>query len=61
MIDTEYDNGIGQDIAEDASLGRELSFLFGEDIVEQTRLIDIADLNSIESVSSDFCILILPI
>lgn len=61
MIDTEYDNSIGQDIAEDASLGRELSFLFGEDIVEQTRLIDIADLNSIESVSSDFCILILPI
>ena len=45
MIDTEYDNSIGQDIAEDASLGRELSFLFGEDIVEQTRLIDSADLN----------------
>jgi len=61
MIDTEYNNSIGQDIAEDASLGRELSFLFSEDIVEQTCLIDIADLNSIESVSSDFCILILPI
>ncbi len=39
MIDTEYDDDVEQDIAEEASLARELSFLFGEVIVEQARLI----------------------
>jgi len=45
MIDTEYDDGLVEDITEHEYLARELSFLFGGDIVEQARLIDIADLN----------------
>lgn len=45
MIDTEYPDDLGSDITEHESLARELSFLFGKDIVEQARLIDIADLN----------------
>ncbi len=52
MIDTEYDDGLGQDIAEDESLARELSFLFGGDIVEQARLIDIADLNLTDEMTT---------
>ena len=53
MIDSEYDNDVGQDIAEDDSLGRELSFLFGEEIVEQARLIDIADLNLSDEMTTE--------
>jgi len=45
MIDTESPDDPGSDITEHESLARELSFLFGKDIVEQARLIDIADLN----------------
>ena len=41
MIDSEYDDGLGQDIAEEASLARELSFLFGEEVVEPAQLLDI--------------------
>ncbi len=41
MIDTSYDDGLGQDITEHDSLARELSFLFGEEIVEQAQLLDI--------------------
>ena len=45
MIDSEYDNDIVQDIVEDNSLAKELSLLFGQEIVQQARLVDIADLN----------------
>lgn len=45
MVDAEHEDDLAQDIAGDESLARELSFLFGADIVEQARLIDIADLN----------------
>lgn len=45
MIDSEHDDDLTDDRAGAASLARELSFLFGEDVVEQARLIDIADLN----------------
>ena len=45
MIDTEHDDNLGSDITEHESLALELSFLFGGDIVEQACLIDIADLN----------------
>ncbi len=45
MIDTEHDDDLGSDITEHESLALELSFLFGGDIVEQACLIDIADLN----------------
>ena len=50
MIDTEYDDGLGQDITKDDSLARELSFLFGEEIVEQAQLLDSADLNLTEEM-----------
>ncbi len=53
MIDTEYDDDLGQYIAEGESLVRELSFLFGEDIVEQACLIDIADLNLSDEMTSE--------
>jgi len=52
MIDSEYDDGLGQDIAEEASLAREWSFLFGDDIVDQARLIDIADLNLTDEMTA---------
>ena len=52
MIDTEYNDGLGQDITEHESLARELSFLFGGDIVEQARLIDIADLNFTDEMTA---------
>jgi len=52
MIDTEYEDNVEQDIAEEASLVRELSFLFGDDIVEQARLIDIADLNLMDEMTA---------
>ncbi len=53
MIDTEYDKDVGQDIAESDSLARELSYLFGDEIVEQARLIDIADLNLSDEMTSE--------
>ncbi len=53
MIDSEYDDGLVQDIAEDDSLARELSYLFGKDIVEQARLIDIADLNLTDEITTE--------
>ena len=52
MIDTSYDDDLGSDITEHESLARELSFLFGGDIVEQACLIDIANLNLTDKMSS---------
>lgn len=52
MIDTEYNDDLGSDITEHESLARELSFLFGGDIVEQARLIDIADLNFTDEMTA---------
>ena len=52
MIDTEYDDGLGPDITKHESLARELSFLFGGDIVDQARLIDIADLNFTDEMTA---------
>ncbi len=51
MIDTEHDD-LGSDITEHESLVQELSFLFGVDIVEQARLIDIADLNFTDEMTA---------
>lgn len=39
------DNDIEQEIANEALMDKEMSFLFGEDIVEQSRILDIAQLN----------------
>ena len=52
MIDTEYDDDLGSNITEYESLARELSFLFGGDIVEQARMIDIADLNLTDEMTT---------
>ena len=52
MIDTEYNGDLVEDITEHEFLARELSFLFGRDIVEQARLIDIADLNLTDEMST---------
>lgn len=45
MTDFEYEDDLQQDIANEICLDRELSYLFGEGIVMQARLLDIADLN----------------
>ena len=50
MINKE--NNLGQDVAGEESLARELSFLFGADIVEQARLIDVADLNLTDAMTA---------
>jgi hypothetical protein len=52
VIETEHEDDLMQDMAGDASLARELSFLFGADIVEQARLIDIADLNLTDEMTA---------
>lgn len=52
MIDTEHDNDLQHDIAGEASLARELSFLFGADIVAQARLLDVADLNLTDKMTA---------
>ena len=53
MIDTEHEDDLLQDIAAEETLERELSFLFGEDIVEQAKLIDIADLNMTDDMAHE--------
>jgi hypothetical protein len=52
MVDTEHDDDLQHDIAEEESLARELSFLFGKDTVEQARLIDIADLKLTDEMTA---------
>ncbi len=52
MIDSVHDEDLIDDRAEEASLARELSFLFGAGIVEQARLIDIADLNLTDEMTT---------
>ena len=50
-MDTEHEDDLMQDIAGDEALARELSFLFGADIVEQARLLDITDLNMTDEMT----------
>lgn len=52
MADTEHEADLKQDIASEESLARELSFLFGEEIVEQARVLDIADLNMTDEMTA---------
>lgn len=52
MTEVEYGNDLEQDIAADKNLVQELVFLFGEEIVEQARLIDIADLNITDEMTA---------
>ena len=52
MTEAEHDNGQERDEAGQASLARELSFLFGEDVVEQARLLDIAHVNMTDEMTA---------
>jgi len=52
LIDSEHEEDFLDDRAREATLARELSFLFGTDVVEQSRLIDIADLNLHDDVTA---------
>lgn len=52
MVDSEYTDDLEQVIARDESLARELSYLFGEEIVGQARLLDIADLNMTDEMTT---------
>ena len=52
MTDTEQEDDLKQDMAEEMSLSRELSFLFGKDVVEQARLLDVADLNMTDEMTA---------
>ncbi|MCZ6525797.1 MAG: hypothetical protein O6928_04460 [Gammaproteobacteria bacterium] len=52
MTDSEYEDDLQQDIAGEVTLNRELSFLFGEDIVVQARLLDVADLNLTDEMTA---------
>lgn len=52
MIEKEHDDDLQQDIAEEESLARQLSCLFGQAIVEQARLLDIADLNLTDDMAA---------
>ena len=52
MTEPEFENGIEHDVAEGASLAKELAFLFGEELVEQAQLLDIADLNMTDEMTA---------
>jgi hypothetical protein len=52
MSDSEYQDDQLDDVAESESLARELSFLFGEETVEQARLIDIGVLNITDEMTA---------
>jgi hypothetical protein len=52
MSDSEYQDDLIADVAESESLARELSFLFGEETVEQARLIDIGVLNITDEMTA---------
>jgi hypothetical protein len=52
LIDPEHEEDFLDNRAREETLARELSFLFGEDVVEQSRLIDIADLNLHDDVTA---------
>ncbi len=51
MHDTEHDDN-RQEAAEEESLTCELAFLFGKAIVEQARLIDVANLNMTDAMTA---------
>lgn len=52
MSGSGHEDDLKRDIAEEESLVRELSFLFGEDIVKQARLLDIANLNMTDEMTA---------
>ena len=53
MNDEQPDNNIEQDIAKEEATAKVLAFLFGDAIVEQARIVDIADLNMTDQMTSE--------
>lgn len=47
------EDNIEQDIAEEEATAKALAFLFGDTIVEQARIVDIADLNMTDQMTSE--------
>ncbi len=52
MSDSEYQDDQLDEVAESESMARELALLFGEEIVEQARLIDIGVLNITDEMTA---------
>jgi 3-oxoacyl-(acyl-carrier-protein) synthase len=50
---TDAENELTQDIAKDELQASQLALLFGRDIVEQARLVDIADLNMTDQMAAE--------
>ena len=53
MDDSNYQVGIEKEIEDAAATNKELSYLFGENIVEQSRLIDVAQLNLTDEMTAN--------
>jgi len=53
MADDEQFDDLQQDIDEAEKEARELAFLFGEHIVEQAQLVDIAELNLTDEMTNE--------
>ncbi|NIN35826.1 MAG: hypothetical protein GWN45_01710 [Gammaproteobacteria bacterium] len=53
MNDERSENNIEQDIAEEEASAKALAFLFGDTIVEQARILDIADLNMTDQMTAE--------
>ena len=52
MIDSEFEGNLKQEVAREESQAHDLAFLFGEEIVEQARLIDIGMLNITDEMTA---------
>ena len=52
MIESEFEGNLKQEVAREESQAHELAFLFGEEIVEQARLIDIGMLNITDEMTA---------
>lgn len=50
MVENEFEDNLEQDIAEEEHLQQELVYLFGSEIVEQAKLIDVAGLDMTEEI-----------
>lgn len=50
MVESEHDDDLAQDIAEEEHRAREMAYLFGNEIVKQAKLIDVATLDLNEEI-----------
>lgn len=53
MNDERPENNIEHDIAKEEATAKALAFLFGDAIVEQARIVDIADLNMTDQMTAE--------